>query len=612
MEAAAITARGKGGAGSFGPWRASIWVALVVAPCFAACAGLCAREGRKFPDTGRESSSDASTAVPPEISVDSMADASTATAAAEEVRPGANSIEGPWEYPFGHFTDARDAKAGAKFRSLLEQEGGISRAMHRLCKGECTSFEVEDRVARNFLIERADRTYPVLLDAILAADRAPSDDDSECRCAMDFTARSAVCSGYYIFGTGPDFDAHPLAVERRARAQRAFAKAIDGGGPRAELAIYLLLEIGNWANGDPSPAGCAGLADTVRVATSSLVKRLGIPRTPARMPRSVNGDEPNWARALQALSLGGADRAIAEKPVAAFLADDETAPLAALTLARMGADVTAVVPQLARLLDRIELHYVEPSTRRYWDELEQSGDVLDALRAIGKPAHSALPNVAALVLRSELPRCTTRGAASYVRVIRAIATPADADVAVPCLARLLVCPGNDALVVRALGELGATARPALLSVVRDDTRTISERLGAVTALRQAGPESLDDSDRRLSALLQAKSKAWDELIHNRQHAALETMAASEMERCRAEVGLTPGPAPAAGYSWNFAICLSKYLCGPTMETYVRTMEHCLFGASLSAASSPSALTEAGDKVVQGGDARATDGSVAPP
>lgn len=236
------------------------------------------------------------------------------------------------------------------------------------------------------------------------------------------------------------------------------------------------------------------------------MKWLGAPRRPSRVPGS-NSHYLDFERAFRALSLGGADRALAEKPVAAFLADDATAPLAALALARMGADASATVPRLSRILDGLSPVWTQApqgsSHQAYFDQLTQLVDTVDALRAIGKPAHSVLPSVCSFILRTEVPACLTLHDYHYVRLVRAIATPADAQEVATCLAPLLVCPGNKDLLVQALGEFGASARAPLLSMLRDNGRTIGERLEA-----------------------------------------------------------------------DFANCLSTYLCGPTAETYARTMGRC--------------------------------------
>jgi len=50
--------------------------------------------------------------------------------------------------------------------------------------------------------------------------------------------------------------------------------------------------------------------------------------------------------------------------------------------------------------------------------------------------------------------------------------------------------------------------------------------------------------------------------------------AAELGRCRAEAGLGRAPPSDANVSWSFANCLSNYLCGPSRETYERTMERC--------------------------------------
>ena len=108
---------------------------------------------------------------------------------------------------------------------------------------------------------------------------------------------------------------------------------------------------------------------------------------------------------------------------------------------------------------------------------------------------------------------------------------ADEEVAT-CLAPLLVCPGNKDLLVQALG---------------------------------------DDRDKHLFALLRAKNTALNDL--RAAHYPTEA-AKAELQRCGAEAGLTIAPALAGSHWWDFANCLATYLCGPTAETYARTMGRC--------------------------------------
>ena len=56
-----------------------------------------------------------------------------------------------------------------------------------------------------------------------------------------------------------------------------------------------------------------------------------------------------------------------------------------------------------------------------------------------------------------------------------------------------------------------------------------------------------------------------------------TDAAKEIGACRAEAGLQNLPDPKSGVSWDFASCISNYLCGPDRETYLETMERCCRG-----------------------------------
>jgi hypothetical protein len=450
------TARDHRLVGSRSGLRSRVGVAMV-ASCVAACAGGWATAGPGAGDAGREPSIGMSSVPHPVASADPGADASMdalveADAPVEALAPDA-PVEDSSHYPFRPFLDAADANVAGRFRTRLEKAGGIRRAIDCVCT--CPRGAVENLVARNFLVERADSTYPALLDALRRAGEAPrSDDASACRVELEATVRDGVCFGYSIGRTWPVLDAHPLAVERRGRAQRALVKAIEGSGPRARLAMDVLLRAGN-----PADGVCTGGEDAIRTATPVLVKWLGTPRSPARISVFAKGAELAWQDALRALSFGGADRAIAEKPVTAFLADDATMPLAVVALARMGVDVTSEVPRLARILDGITADTLVPSSSLS-DELTRLEDTLDALQAMGTPARAALPNVAALMLRTEVPGCRTLGARRYVELVRAIATPADARLAVVSLTPLLPCPGSGASVARALSELGATPLPS--------------------------------------------------------------------------------------------------------------------------------------------------------
>ena len=461
--------------------------------------------------------------------------------------------EQPSWYPFGPWRDPHDAKVAASFRRSLERNGGVARAIRRVCASDFVSQSLETEVAANFLVERAPETYPALLDAMIKEDKAPSSDArAECLGSLEGTARFGVCYGYTSPG-GPQMDAHPSAVARRAGAGRALAKAIADGGPRARTAMDVLLEAGNWANGH-----CPGLGEAVRAATPVLVNWLGVPKPSLEIPGSVHQAEEKWDQALRALSFGGADRAVAEEPVRAFLAADATAPLATVALARMGADVAAETTHLARILDGIVLDAPGQTPRQSQRRLTLLGDTVDALAAIGKPARAALPNVAAFVARVEMPGCHSLGAARYIHLVQAIATEADADNAAAALAPLLGCQGPREPVVRALAELGPSARGSLLRLLRDEARPIHERLAAMDALAQLGPTTLEARDQKLVTLLRTKAKG----------------PPTELDRCRAEAGLPPTPTPAVAPPPELMTCLSQYLCGPSPEIYQQTIARC--------------------------------------
>jgi hypothetical protein len=463
--------------------------------------------------------------------------------------PGGEELD----YPFGPFTEAKDVKTAARLRRRLEEPGGLRRAFAQLCHdaGEQDIWEVEDLVSRNFLIERFREAMPILIAAVRRGD-APRSRQAAVDCAGRAFAllEAAACDGYDIGGTGPAFDAHPLAVGRRAAAQRAIVAALDGKGPRAAVALQVIFEMGR-------RGACSGLHDTVRAATPALLKLLGAPETPVPWLYDLNAPDPPWETALRTLTFGGAPRSLAEQPLAAFLEHDTTAPLAALALAGMGVDLSATVPRLARIVAAAKLDDIA--------QLGQLRDALEALQAIGKPARPALPALAGITARDN---CHSVGDEPHIGAVQAIATPGDAAVAVAILSPFLRCEGNRRRVLRALRTFGGAARAPLLAVLRNAGRSVTERLDAAEGLA-AG--SLGEQDRGLVALLNAKVKRH-EVSPATDWYLLSRGPAVEWPRCREEAGL---PAlPPTGATYDFAGCLANYLCGPDAQTYARTMERC--------------------------------------
>jgi hypothetical protein len=84
----------------------------------------------------------------------------------------------PLPYPFGPFEEAADARRAARLERTYAGEGGTALALQQTCAGSNMFLRVPDLVARNFLIARADRTYPRLLDRL--ARSAARDDEWEC------------------------------------------------------------------------------------------------------------------------------------------------------------------------------------------------------------------------------------------------------------------------------------------------------------------------------------------------------------------------------------------------------------------------------------------------
>jgi hypothetical protein len=467
--------------------------------------------------------------------------------------------DNPLPYPFGPFEEAADARRAARLERTYAGEGGTALALQQTCAGSNMSLHVPDLVARNFLIAHADRTYPRLLDRL--ARSGAGDDEWECAPHIEGLMMAGACYGYEISGGDSELEAHPPALARRARARRALVRALDGGGRRGEAAIKILDEMG-WNI-------CPGSQDAMRAATPNLVKWIGVPTPPLVIPTGYE-DDPGWARALRVLTYEGVDRAVAEAPVRAFLAHDETVGLAALALARMGADATAALPRLRRLLDAVPpKKTLEPAP-----EVRRMDAVLDALQAIGKPAAVSLPNLAALAAHIETPGCRTFGRDRFVGLVRAIVTPATAKTAIDILTPMLRCQGDNIIVAQALAELGPAAREAVLSSLRDEGRTIAERLAAAHALERPEHAPLGAADRRLLQLLDAKLKT------HKQHVGLNLSprdfsdAAAEIMVCRAEAHLDDLPAPKSKVSWAFASCISNYLCGPDRGTYFQTIQRC--------------------------------------
>ena len=492
----------------------------------------------------------------------------------------------PRPYPFAPYEDAELAATAARVERRLAGTTGVRLAVRAVCGptpppprhrkagsgDELHDYylqEVERRVAHNFLIASADQAFPLLLDASRSGDRnSASKSESTCRTEAFRLMRAGICFGYELQGTTwSDLDALPLAVERRALSQRVLASLLAAGGPRSDVALDLLAE---------NTGVCTGLPEAIRAATPTLVKLLGAPNPPVRIPVRATD---SWDVAFRVLSFAGVDRALAEKPMAAFLEHDASAPLAALAIARMGGDATAALPRIARVIENVDVQ-VRPQA-----QLTQLGDAVDALVAIGKPARSALPSLAALLSHPDMPGCHSLGGLRFAQLVRAIATPADAAQAVAVLAPLIRCDRERALssterpVVELLGELGPPARGVLLSMFRDDTRLVSERLETLRLARNAGYLP-GEGDQRLAKLLEHKRD------NPPPRAPPPLPLASALAACRAEAGLPPAPVetppdvpPVRDQSLNgFPICLAMYLCGPGPETYARTIRRCCHDA----------------------------------
>jgi hypothetical protein len=352
------------------------------------------------------------------------------------------SVEAPPRpYPFAPFADPDSAATAARLERRLAAASGTRAALRVLCgrpppppaqrdEREAVSRyydskAIEKRVAQNFLIAHADDAFPLLLDAIGRGDRSrASEAAATCGYEAFSLVREGICEGFEAGGSSEELEAQPLARERRALSQRALAAALAAGGSRAAVALDLLAE---------DTGLCAGLPQAVHAATPTLVKLLGVPLPPVRIPVHPHDTRASsWDVAFRVLSFQGADRALAEQPVAAFLEHDASAPLAALAIARMGGDATSAVPRIARVLEAIQV--TQPA------QLTQLGDAVDALVAIGQPARAALPSLARLLSRADMPGCHSLGEGQFARAVHAIATPADAVLEQAALAPLARCP----------------------------------------------------------------------------------------------------------------------------------------------------------------------------
>jgi hypothetical protein len=222
---------------------------------------------------------------------------------------------------------------------------------------------------------------------------------------------------------------------------------------------------------------------------------------------------------------------------------------------------------------------------------------IDALRAIGPRARAALPRLVRLTQRLAAACPTEDWLVRVVDAVDAIASPtADAAVAAQALAPLLACYVSRSTAARSLARYGSDGQAVLLRVLRDDDRTVDDRLVVAPALRSV--PGLAAADREILRLLEAKAKfrearAWHEIPSQVpsptpvQPRDPQVTVREEFEFCRAEAGapwlVLPGLSNAQAA--KLGDCLARYTCGPSRSTLARTLGRCCspaFGNQLPA------------------------------
>jgi len=406
----------------------------------------------------------------------------------------------PDEYPFGPFTDPEAARVAARTEQRLAKPDGIAFAVELNCQNEWGGggWEVDELVAREFLIRNFDRALPALLERMRREDADDASDHARlCGAGARYLIAEAVCFGYAIGGSGPALDAHPQAVAARSRVADAFVKALEGKRLPRNLLLDALLDAldsgrAGRAYSLASKDLCTGGRDVVYRATRPLLEVLGAP-TKKRLPPPAFVPETNRDKAFRLLSYGVANRWVAEAKVRPFLDQAETLPLAAVTLERMGADASSAVLRLDQMLDALEFSGNLADDAEEFDLLRDS---FDLFMLLGPRANPALPALGRVAARYELPACHTFGTRNYVEVARATYVRGRAQNSVAVLEPLLRCPQGDQI-ADALGEFGQAAVAPLRAALRDTTLTVETRSGAATVLLEVLGQELSEGDRKL-------------------------------------------------------------------------------------------------------------------
>lgn len=468
-----------------------------------------------------------------------------ALAAPSDVRAGGEL--GPSEE---QFEEAR--KAAATFR----RADGIKPAMRALCRDASSSAGgARHDAAFTVLVERAAAAMPTLLDAVAAGqapDAAKHDAIGRCYEEARRVARKAVCTGSDDGFYALDRRNEDEIAQSRGAAQRAVVAALGKPGARRRAAIDVMRL-------SPESGWDCNDARLLELATPVLVKML------------VAKDQET--EVLQ-LFAGGGDRRLAVPAIRPYLADHKRMARAALALANMEQDMSSAVAPIAEALDGADAEVA-----------------LEALRAIGAGAHGALPNLVALSKRIDTSCTAPVQAEKLVAAVGAIAKrPEDAPVALQALAPLLSrCPGTPIPAAQAIAMLDGGGR-VLLTYLRDDDRTISNRLQVANVMQELHAR-FNSADQALVRMLEARDS-----LHNhaqplpqgqrpeprRDSDPLATLR-EEANACRAEGDVAP--VAVAGISAKQAVdvelCLRSYLCGPSRRTLARTLDRCcgpVFGA----------------------------------
>jgi hypothetical protein len=414
----------------------------------------------------------------------------------------------PDNYPFGPFTGPEEARAAARMERRLAKPDGIAVAVEVNCDDSGDSgSDVDELVAREFLIRHFDRALPALLERMRREDADHSSNHARlCGAGARTLIADAVCFGYAIGGSGPTLDAHPRAVAARSRVADTLVKALEAKRLPRNLLLDALLGAREYGRGGRAYSLafddlCSGGKDVVYRATRPLLEALGAPAKKPGPPPLPHVPETNRDKAFRLLSYGVADRFIAEAKVRAFLERPETLPLAAVTLERMGADASSAVPGLEKTLDALRFSGNFGDDE---DDFALLGDSFDLFMLLGPRANAALPALARVAARWEAPECRTFGTRYYLEVARAAYARGQAQNSVAVLGPLLRCPQGGAI-AGALGEeFGQASVPSLRAALHDATLAPETRFNAAAVLQDDLGQELSDADWKVVDTLPGK------------------------------------------------------------------------------------------------------------